>query len=96
MARSRNDLGYALTRLSLRPLILTAIRHLHELRRALLDFAEAHLETLMPGYTHTQPPRSRRLWPITSLGCAPAWNATLRGCSRRTGSTIRVRSARRR
>lgn len=55
LARSRNDLGYALTRLSLRPLILTAIRHLHKLRHALLDFAEAHLETLMPGYTHTQP-----------------------------------------
>lgn len=55
LARSRNDLGYALTRLSLRPLILAAIRHLHDLRQTLLDFASAHLHTLMPGYTHTQP-----------------------------------------
>jgi argininosuccinate lyase len=55
LARSRNDLGYALTRLSLRPLILASIRHLHELRQAMLDFAKAHLHTLMPGYTHTQP-----------------------------------------
>jgi argininosuccinate lyase len=55
LARSRNDLGYALTRLSLRPRILASIRHLHELRHALIDFAGAHLHSLMPGYTHTQP-----------------------------------------
>jgi argininosuccinate lyase len=55
LARSRNDLGYALTRLSLRPLILKAIAYIHALRQALLDFAEKHLHTLMPGYTHTQP-----------------------------------------
>lgn len=55
LARSRNDLGYALTRLALRPLILDAMRHLLNFRAILLDFARQHLETLMPGYTHTQP-----------------------------------------
>ena len=55
LARSRNDLGYALTRLALRPLILQAIEHLLNFRSILLDFARTHLETLMPGYTHTQP-----------------------------------------
>ena len=55
LARSRNDLGYALTRLALRPQILAAIDDLLNLRQTLLDFAETHLHTLMPGYTHTQP-----------------------------------------
>ena len=55
LARSRNDLGYALTRLAVRPLILQAMSHLLDLRSILLDFAREHLETLMPGYTHTQP-----------------------------------------
>jgi argininosuccinate lyase len=55
LARSRNDLGYALTRLALRPLLLAAIEDLLGLRHALLAYAEKHLHTLMPGYTHTQP-----------------------------------------
>ncbi len=55
LARSRNDLGYALTRLALRPLILAAIDDLLSLQQVLLDFAQTHLQTLMPGYTHTQP-----------------------------------------
>ncbi len=55
LARSRNDLGYALTRLALRPLLLEAIEDLLGLRQVLLNFAETHLHTLMPGYTHTQP-----------------------------------------
>jgi len=55
LARSRNDLGYALTRLALRDLLLRAAQHLIDLRVALLDFARQHLTTLMPGYTHTQP-----------------------------------------
>lgn len=55
LARSRNDLGYALTRLALRPLILQSMTYLLELRDTLLDFGREHLETLMPGYTHTQP-----------------------------------------
>ena len=55
LARSRNDLGYALTRLALRPLLLAAMDDLLHLRGSLLQFARAHLHTLMPGYTHTQP-----------------------------------------
>lgn len=55
LARSRNDLGYALTRLAIRPLLLTAMEHLLVLRSTMLTFAQNHLETLMPGYTHTQP-----------------------------------------
>jgi argininosuccinate lyase len=55
LARSRNDLGYALTRLALRPLLLAAMDDLLSLRLSLLGFAHKHLQTLMPGYTHTQP-----------------------------------------
>jgi len=55
LARSRNDLGYALTRLALRPLILQSMEYLLDLRDTLLSFGREHLETLMPGYTHTQP-----------------------------------------
>lgn len=55
LARSRNDLGYALTRLALRPLMLTMMSDLLNFRAILLDFAREHLNSLMPGYTHTQP-----------------------------------------
>lgn len=55
LARSRNDLGYALTRLALRPLLLQAMQDLLDFRQTLLDFGRKHLNTLMPGYTHTQP-----------------------------------------
>ncbi|MEO1289728.1 MAG: argininosuccinate lyase, partial [Chloroflexota bacterium] len=55
LARSRNDLGYALTRLALRPLLLKSIVDLIHFRDTLLKFARQHLNTLMPGYTHTQP-----------------------------------------
>ena len=55
LARSRNDLGYALTRLALRPLILKTMADLLELRGHLHELAGRHLRTVMPGYTHTQP-----------------------------------------
>ena len=55
LARSRNDLGYALTRLAARPLFLAVMDDLLRFRRSLHAFAGAHLCTLMPGYTHTQP-----------------------------------------
>ena len=55
LARSRNDLGYALTRLALRPLLSGAFDDLLSLRDSLLGFGRKHLDTLMPGYTHTQP-----------------------------------------
>lgn len=55
LARSRNDLGYALTRLAIRPRLLDVMAHLQVLRGVFVEFARQHTETLMPGYTHTQP-----------------------------------------
>lgn len=55
LGRSRNDLGYALTRLALRSLILDTFEALQALRDVLRRFALERLDTLMPGYTHTQP-----------------------------------------
>jgi argininosuccinate lyase len=48
-------LGYALTRLALRPALLELIQALLTYRKSLTDFATEHLDTLMPGYTHGQP-----------------------------------------
>ncbi|MEZ4675645.1 MAG: argininosuccinate lyase [Caldilineaceae bacterium] len=55
LARSRNDLGQALARMALRELILSAHADLLALRQVILRRAEEFVETLMPGYTHTQP-----------------------------------------
>jgi argininosuccinate lyase len=55
LARSRNDLGQALARMALRPLLLDLGAALLLLRRTILEAAQRHLHTLMPGYTHTQP-----------------------------------------
>ena len=55
LARSRNDLGYALTRLAIRPRLLDVMKHLLQLREIALNFAQQHIDTIMPGYTHTQP-----------------------------------------
>jgi argininosuccinate lyase len=55
LARSRNDLDAAMARLALRAMLLRTHAMLEELRATLLDRIEEHLETLMPGHTHTQP-----------------------------------------
>jgi argininosuccinate lyase len=55
IARSRNDLGAALARMVLRDRLRDVMAGLDSLRAALLDFARQHVETVMPGYTHTQP-----------------------------------------
>lgn len=55
LARSRNDLGHALTRMALRPALLALYQQLQDLRTTLLTVARRHVETVMPGYTHTQP-----------------------------------------
>lgn len=55
LGRSRNDLGYALTRLAIRPLQLATLQSLITLRESILNLARQHVDTLMPGYTHTQP-----------------------------------------
>ncbi len=80
LARSRNDLGYALTRLALRPLLLTAAADLHNFRESLLAFAREHLDTLMPGYTHTQPaqPTTMAHYIAGILACLQRDSARLR------------------
>lgn len=55
LARSRNDLGHALARLALRPEMLNLIQINLDLRQTVLALARHHLDTVMPGYTHTQP-----------------------------------------
>ena len=55
LARSRNDLGYALTRLVLRKEYLKTASYLLSFYKAIMEKAEEHLYTIMPGYTHTQP-----------------------------------------
>lgn len=53
-ARSRNDQVATDLRLFLRDEIDALQQHLAAARRALLEQAEAHAETLMPGFTHLQ------------------------------------------
>jgi len=55
LARSRNDLGHALARMALRTRVLAIQEALLRLRAAVMAQAQRHLDTLMPGYTHTQP-----------------------------------------
>lgn len=55
LARSRNDLGQALARMALRVEVDRLYGYLLELRQTVLNMAQKHLHTLMPGYTHTQP-----------------------------------------
>ncbi|GIK71845.1 MAG: argininosuccinate lyase [Chloroflexota bacterium] len=55
LARSRNDLGHALARMALRTRVLDIQEALLRLCTAVMAQARRHLETLMPGYTHTQP-----------------------------------------
>lgn len=54
LARSRNDMGVAMYRMTLREKLLTAIGSLLYLQDSLLNVAEEHIETIMLGYTHTQ------------------------------------------
>ena len=53
-ARSRNDQVATDLRLWLRDAIDALIGQLRALRMALIDLAEAHADTIMPGYTHLQ------------------------------------------
>ena len=54
-ARSRNDIAVTLYRMAARREILGTARALAELRTVLLEFAAAHIMTIMPAHTHTQP-----------------------------------------
>lgn len=53
--RSRNDLGATIHRMHAREHVNRICEAVIELRRAMLDVADAHSETIMPGYTHAQP-----------------------------------------
>ncbi|HVT49737.1 MAG TPA: argininosuccinate lyase [Vicinamibacterales bacterium] len=54
-ARSRNDIDMTMYRMRLRDEILALVDGTIALRRALLDLAAAHRETIFPAHTHTQP-----------------------------------------
>src|SRR5512143_603804 len=54
-ARSRNDIAVTLYRMQARREILGTARAVAELRSVLLKFAAAHVMTVMPAHTHTQP-----------------------------------------
>ncbi|CAM5212218.1 Argininosuccinate lyase OS=Ureibacillus acetophenoni OX=614649 GN=argH PE=3 SV=1 [Ureibacillus acetophenoni] len=54
IGRSRNDMGIAIYRMTLRKKLLQLMKELLTLRSSLLVFAEEHVETIMLGYTHTQ------------------------------------------
>ena len=52
--RSRNDLHVTTWRMTLRTQMLETLAALNDLRKTTLDLARRHVETVMPGYTHTQ------------------------------------------
>lgn len=54
IARSRNDMGIAIYRMTLRNKLIELMREMLNLQDALLVFSEAHVDTIMIGYTHTQ------------------------------------------
>ena len=54
-ARSRNDIDMTLYRMTLRAELLNVIEAEDELARVLLALVDAHLNTIIPAYTHTQP-----------------------------------------
>jgi len=53
-ARSRNDQVITDVRLWIKKSIKTLIGNISELQKSLLNLADNHIETLMPGYTHLQ------------------------------------------
>lgn len=59
--RSRNDQVATDMRLYARAQAASLIRHIDRLRVALIDLAERHLDTFMPGYTHLQRAQPVRL-----------------------------------
>ncbi len=54
-ARSRNDIAITLYRMVTRRELLHVLAEVLALREALLGQAAAHLDTILPAYTHTQP-----------------------------------------
>ncbi|MFC7688037.1 argininosuccinate lyase [Ureibacillus sp. GCM10028918] len=54
IGRSRNDMGIAIYRMTLRKKLLSLMDELLQLRSSLILFAKEHTHTIMIGYTHTQ------------------------------------------
>ena len=54
IARSRNDMGIAIYRMTIRKKLLSLMQELLNLRTLLIAFAEENVDTIMIGYTHTQ------------------------------------------
>ena len=54
IARSRNDMGIAIYRMTIRKKLLALMKALLVLQKSLHVFANEHIETIMIGYTHTQ------------------------------------------
>ncbi|MFP7298251.1 argininosuccinate lyase [Neobacillus niacini] len=54
IARSRNDMGIAIYRMTLRKKLLLLIEKALTLREGLIELTDEHKETVMIGYTHTQ------------------------------------------
>jgi argininosuccinate lyase len=61
IARSRNDLAAAMGRMFLRGRVLDLERLTIRLRERLLSLIAEHVDTVMPGITHTQPAQSTTL-----------------------------------
>jgi len=76
-ARSRNDQVLTDCRLYVREMLLTVESALLDLAAAMLDHARAHVETVMPGYTHSQhaQPITFGFWASAHVG---AWLRDLR------------------
>jgi argininosuccinate lyase len=54
-ARSRNDIDMTMYRMRLREMILRLLEAVAGTRRALLDVAAGHMDTVLAAHTHTQP-----------------------------------------
>jgi argininosuccinate lyase len=55
LAKSRNDQVSTAIRMKLRQELLCLVETLNELQKTLIQQAEQHLKTIVPGYTHLQP-----------------------------------------
>jgi argininosuccinate lyase len=83
--RSRNDQVATDTRLYLREQMVQLRQHLVQLQRAIADKAEAHIDLLMPGYTHLQPAQPVRFshWLLSFFWMLQRDRDRLEGVTRR-------------
>jgi argininosuccinate lyase len=83
--RSRNDQVATDTRLYLREQVVQLRQHLVQLQRAIVDKAEAHIDLLMPGYTHLQPAQPVRFshWLLSYFWMLQRDRDRLEGVTRR-------------